>query len=154
MNIGRYGVVVCTKCGNAKGVDLGTKTTKCPHCRRRLIINKLTVFYRSDSQKNIAQVVGELNAKIRDAEMPDKKSNPPDAYTLALKESRSGSNERERLIIIGRVLSRELGSFDKKDLEIIISRRGTGEIEEIIDVLKKSDLFYEPKPGTFKAVET
>ncbi len=153
MNKGRYGVVVCTKCSNAKGIEMGTKTTKCPHCRKRLSVKKLKVFFRSDSQKHIAHLVGELNAKIRDVDISVKNSNPPDSYTLALKEAQSSSNERERLIIIGRVLSRELDSFDEKDLEIIISLRGVGDLDNILDVLRKSDLFYEPKTGTFKAVE-
>ncbi len=153
MNRGRYGVVVCTRCGNAKGVDMGSTTTQCPHCRKRLVVKILKVFYRSDSQTEIAGVVGELNAKLRDVEIPIKESKEPETYTLALRESSIGSNERERYVMIGRVLARELGTFDKNDLEKVISIRGVGDIDEILDVLRKSDLFYEPQAGTFKAVE-
>ena len=60
----RLGVIVCPKCKKVKGVDLTCKTTKCPRCGRVLTINKLKIFYKTDSQKKLQQAIGLVNAKL------------------------------------------------------------------------------------------
>ncbi len=153
MNKGRYGVIVCTKCRNAKGVDLISKNTRCTRCGKQLSLNKLNVYFRSDSQTEIANKVGELNARLRNVDLPVEYVSKPDPHTLAVKESSSGSNEKERLLILARVLTRELGSFDRSDLHRIIEIKGTGDIDEMVELLRKLEDVYEPKRDVFKSLD-
>jgi ssDNA-binding Zn-finger/Zn-ribbon topoisomerase 1 len=60
----RLGIVVCPKCKQAKGIDLSKKTSRCPRCGRVLHIKKLKIFYETDSQEQLRQAVGSLNAKL------------------------------------------------------------------------------------------
>jgi len=60
----KFGVIVCPKCKKVKGVDLSYKTTKCPRCGKVLTIDKLKIFYKTDSQKKLQQAIGLMNAKF------------------------------------------------------------------------------------------
>ena len=60
----RLGVIVCPKCKKVKGVDLSCKTTKCSRCGSVLTIDKLKIFYKTDSQKRLQQAIGLVNAKL------------------------------------------------------------------------------------------
>lgn len=62
----KFGVIVCPKCKKVKGVDLSYKTTKCPRCSKVLTIDKLKIFYKTDSQKKLQQAIGLMNAKFDD----------------------------------------------------------------------------------------
>jgi len=60
----KFGVIVCPKCKKVKGVDLTCKTTKCLQCGKVLTIDKLKIFYKTDSQKKLQQAIGLMNAKF------------------------------------------------------------------------------------------
>jgi hypothetical protein len=60
----RLGVIVCPKCKQAKGIDLSKKTTRCPRCGSLLNVTKLTIFYETESQDELRQAIGRLNAKL------------------------------------------------------------------------------------------
>jgi transposase-like protein len=60
----RLGVIVCPKCKQAKGVDLSKKTSRCPRCGRVLNVLKLTIFYETESQDELRQAIGLVNAKL------------------------------------------------------------------------------------------
>jgi hypothetical protein len=62
----RFGVVVCSKCKHAKGVQLSSRTTKCTHCGKILHVKKLKLFYTTDSQAELRHAVGQVNAKVDD----------------------------------------------------------------------------------------
>ena len=60
----KFGVIVCPKCKKVKGVNLSYKTTKCLRCGKVLTIDKLKIFYKTDSQKKLQQAIGLMNAKF------------------------------------------------------------------------------------------
>ena len=60
----RLGVVVCPQCKQVKGVDLSSKTTKCAGCGKTLTLEKLKIFYETDSQEKLRQAIGLLNAEL------------------------------------------------------------------------------------------
>ncbi len=153
MTRGRYGVVVCTKCRNAKGVDLVNKNTRCTRCGKQLSLKRLRVYYRSDSQAEIADKVGVLNARLRNVEITEQNVTDNDPYIIAVKESSLGSNERERLLILARVLTRELGTFERSDLERIVEIQGTGDPDEMMELFNKLDEVYQPQRNVFRAVD-
>lgn len=65
----RYGIIVCPACKQVKGLDLSSKTTKCIRCGKTLLLKQLKIFYKTDSQEQLRQAIGQLNAKL------DKDSN-------------------------------------------------------------------------------
>ena len=60
----RYGIVVCPKCKNAKLVDLSYKTSRCIRCGKLLALDKIKITYKSDSEKDLRQVIGLINAQM------------------------------------------------------------------------------------------
>ena len=55
---------VCSNCKKAKAVDLSTKKTKCFRCNKTLSLDKLKVFYSSNSNEKIRNAIGLLNAEL------------------------------------------------------------------------------------------
>jgi hypothetical protein len=58
------GIIVCPRCKKVKGIDLKHKTTKCPNCGKILTIDKLKIYYKTDSHIKLQKAVGILNAKL------------------------------------------------------------------------------------------
>ena len=60
----KFGVVGCPKCRLAFGVDLSHKSARCIRCGKRLNVSNLRVFYSTNSQKELAIGVGEVNSSL------------------------------------------------------------------------------------------
>lgn len=60
----KYGIIVCSKCKKAKGVDLSYKTTKCIRCNKVLKISQMKVLYETNSEQQLRQKIGLINAEI------------------------------------------------------------------------------------------
>jgi Domain of unknown function (DUF5817) len=60
----RLGVIVCPQCNQVKGVNLSSKTTKCAGCGKTLVMEKLKIYYETDSQEKLRQVIGLLKAEL------------------------------------------------------------------------------------------
>jgi hypothetical protein len=58
----KYGVVVCPKCKNPKAVLLSSKTSKCPRCKKILNIYNLKIIFRANSESEVRNVIGLINA--------------------------------------------------------------------------------------------
>jgi uncharacterized protein YbaR (Trm112 family) len=58
----KYGVVVCPKCRNPKAVLLSFKTSKCARCNKILNIDKLKIIYKTNSETEVRNVIGLINA--------------------------------------------------------------------------------------------
>ena len=149
----KYGIVVCPNCQNAKAVDLSNKSSKCSHCGKKLEISRLKIYYEAESQEEISWAVGQLNAKMRNKEIPKKdEQENVDVYSLALKEGYIGSNQREKLLSMSRVLTKKLDSFGREDIKKLAERGDIGDVDDIIEKLRKIDEIYEPEFEVFKAV--
>jgi len=148
----RYGIVVCPDCQNARSVDLTNKTTKCNYCGNRMKIKKMNIYYQTNSQKEAAWAVGRLNEKLKGKEEPIKeKKEFSDPYYKAVKESSKGDNQRDKLLIIARILTDELGEFNREDLEKVAEKTDIGDVDTIIKNIRKIDEIYEPEHGVFKS---
>jgi RecJ-like exonuclease len=60
----RLGVIVCPQCKQVKGVNLTSKTTKCPGCGKILTVQKVKIYYETESQEKLRQAIGLLNAEL------------------------------------------------------------------------------------------
>jgi len=62
----KYGIVVCSKCKRAKGFLLSNKTTRCVVCGKVLNIKKQKIMFKTDSQIEMQNAIGIINANIDD----------------------------------------------------------------------------------------
>jgi hypothetical protein len=60
----KFGVVLCPNCKKAKGIELSLKTTKCHRCGKVLRLENLKIFYKTDSQEELQQTIGLINADL------------------------------------------------------------------------------------------
>ena len=60
----KFGVIACPNCKKVKGVDLSYKSSKCLHCGKLLTIEHLKIFYKTNSQEKLRQVIGKINAEF------------------------------------------------------------------------------------------
>jgi len=58
------GVIVCPQCKQVKGVNLCSKTTKCAGCGKTLTLQKMKIYYETESQEKLRQAIGLLNAEL------------------------------------------------------------------------------------------
>ncbi len=148
-----YGIIVCTDCKFAKVVDLDKKSTKCNHCGKNLKISKMKIHYKTNSQSEATWAVGRINAKIRGEEFDiDESEEKKDAYSQALEESDHGSNKKERLEIMCRVLTDKIGKIDRDDLKTLSEKGDLGDVDDLIENIRKLEDVYEPENEVFKSV--
>lgn len=151
----KFGVIVCKGCHTAKTIDLtkDNKTTECHRCGKRLDMEKVKIHYRADSMDEASWAVGQLNAKMNDGELPDREEEDEDkgVHAEAADKAEVASNEKERLLIICRILAEEMGGFEIEDVEKVYEMIGREGVE-IEKKLKRLEETYEPEEGVFKVV--
>ena len=59
----KYGVIVCPKCKTPKGFALSSKTTRCTRCNKVLNLQKLTIFHKTNSESELRNIIGLINAE-------------------------------------------------------------------------------------------
>jgi len=151
-----FAVIVCSGCHTAKTVDFtqNNKTTKCHSCGKRLYMAKVRIYYRADSIEEASWAVGQLNAKMNDGRLPKREKNEEskDPHTKASKEAGVANNEKERLLIICRLLDEEMGSFGIRDVKKVYRLLGRDAVDDLEKKIKKLEEIYEPKEGVFRVV--
>ncbi|MFO8109312.1 MAG: hypothetical protein R6U17_02145 [Thermoplasmata archaeon] len=145
----RYGIVVCTSCGFARAVDLRNKTTGCSHCKKRLDLSRMRIYYKTNSTSELSWAVGRMNAKLNKSEIPVQEEKESDIYGRIVKRLKEGSNRKERLIIMASMLTSEFGSFGREEMMMLNERTDLGDIDEVMEHLRKLDEIYEPREEKF-----
>ncbi|MFW6064349.1 MAG: DUF5817 domain-containing protein [Candidatus Natronoplasma sp.] len=150
---GKYAIIVCSRCRTPKTALLTNKTTKCHQCGKRLTLKKMKIHYRTDSKEEASWAIGRLNAEMRGGELPEKEdSEEKGPYVKASKEAEVADNEGERLEIISRVLSEEVGTFGIEDVEKVYELLGRKDVDELEKKIKRLEEIYEPEEGVFRSV--
>lgn len=60
----KYGVVVCPKCRQVKGIELRHKSTKCIRCNKNIVIDKVKIVFETNNEEELRNAIGLLNAKL------------------------------------------------------------------------------------------
>ena len=60
----RYGVIACSRCKRAWGIDLSQDTTKCPACGKKYIVQHRKVIYCTSDLKRLQRAVGHIQEQI------------------------------------------------------------------------------------------
>lgn len=61
-----FGVVGCTGCRKAFGVELRCKTSRCPWCGKQTVLSKVKVLAATGSQKELCVLVGKINLLLEE----------------------------------------------------------------------------------------
>jgi len=150
---GKYAIIICPNCRRPKNALLTNKTTKCHQCGKKLTLEKMKIHYQTNSKEEATWAIGRLNAKMSGGELPEKEySEEGGPYVKASKEAEIADNERERLEIIGRVLSEEIGSFNIDDVKEVYKLLGKEETENLEKKIKRLEEIYETEEGVFRSV--
>jgi hypothetical protein len=148
----KYGVIVCPKCGMARGVETAKKTTTC-QCGKEIHLDRVKTMFLTDSPIELADSVAAANASLRGGErMPREKSRRRDPLSTIAERAKSVKDPVERLQIIARGLTDEESEFGLEDLRKIVSRIGKGSPEDMLAALKEHNLVYETSDGKYRAV--
>jgi hypothetical protein len=148
----RYGVVVCPKCGKARGVESVRKTVTC-QCGRVIKVGRMKLLYPTNSPLELADIVGKVNASLKGGEpMPKaKKKRKADAYTAIYEKARGIKDPLERIRAVVSELTTLKPVFDLEDVERLAAIVGEESSEVFLSKLMASGVVYEVSPGKFKA---
>jgi hypothetical protein len=148
----KYGVIICSKCGKAKGVETRRKTTSC-QCGREIRLKHGMFKFMTDSPSELADTVASVNAALHGAEpMPkEKKRRRKDSYAAMVEGTAVVKDPLERLHAIAAELTKSKSQFELDDLKRVLNLLGRGDPERILAGLLENGIIYESSPGKYKA---
>ena len=149
----KYGVIVCPKCGMARGVESDKKTTTC-QCGRKIDLTHMKLRYMTDSPLELAASVAKANAALRGGgPMPsERKSRKRDPYTEMTEKTKAVKDPLERMRLIAVELTVLRSEFTVDDLRRVAAIIGKDSAEDMLARLQEHNLVYETDAGKFRAV--
>jgi hypothetical protein len=149
----RYGVIVCPKCGMAKGVETAKKTTGC-QCGNDIDLSHVKIKYQTDSPLELADLVAKANAALRGGEPapPERRSRKKDPYLSIAERAKPIKDSLERMRVVAQGLTELQSKFTIDDVRKIVSLLGRDSAEDVLARLKGHNLVYELEPGVYKSV--
>lgn len=152
-----YGVVVCSRCRNARAVDLGRKTARC-QCGNTIELKEAKRFFESSNQREVAAAVAGLNAELKGgteewkSSIGDLKKEAKDPYTRIVMNASAMSSQKEKLEAAVKGLTSAFGSFTKKELEKVLRSLGIKDVEERLQDMLRESIIFEPRKDVYRAV--
>ncbi|UCH89141.1 MAG: hypothetical protein JSV49_00385 [Thermoplasmata archaeon] len=163
----KYGVVVCPKCHYPRGIKLGTKKSSCYHCSYNFTVKNLKIFYMTESEAELSEAVGRLNAKLRGGleeylEFLEEYENVPVGYEQLEPHKRIAAKlmhipePKKRLERLAFELSVELNEFEEADMVKVLDELGIRgkRAENFMKSLVENNIIYEPRPGKYRIVDS
>jgi len=149
----KYGVIVCPKCGLAKGVEAKKKTTSC-QCGKEIVLARTKLMFQTDSPLELADSVAKANAALRGGkELPkERKSRSKDPYSSIAERARAIKDPIERMRVIAIGLSELKEEFTIEDVRRVTHVLGKDAPEDVIARLQEHNLIYESGEGTYCSV--
>lgn len=149
----KYGVIICPKCGKARGVESRRKTTTC-QCGRKIILTRMKLQFPTDSPHELANIVGKVNASLKGGgPMPSaKKKRKTNSYTAISEKAKVTKDPLEKMRLIVAELAAQKSELDADDFKQVATMIGKENLEDLIVRLLDLGIIYEIGPGKFKAV--
>jgi hypothetical protein len=149
----KYGIIVCPKCGMAKGVQTTKKTTTC-QCGREIKLRRMKLRFQTDSPMELAKSVAAANAAIRGGgQIPsEKRSRKKEPYSVIAERSEQARDPVDKMVAIAKGLTDLKGEFTEEDLGKVLQSIGKGSAEAMVSKLQRLNLIYETGEGKFRAV--
>jgi hypothetical protein len=153
-----YGVVVCSRCKRAKGVDLKQKTTTCT-CGFEIRIASSRVHARAGTARELAPLVGQVSAELaggldvyQKAASPARRTRSRDVHLRIVGIASKAGDRASRLRTAAVELTRELEVFSLGDWTRVLAGLGIPRAEEALATLMRANLVMEPKDGFYRAL--
>jgi hypothetical protein len=149
----KYGVIVCLRCGMAKGVETNRKTTTC-HCGREIKVSSVKLMFQTDSPMELADSVAMTNASLRGEEhlVVEKKGKKKDPYFVISERAKPIKDPLERMRVVASELTALKVEFTFEDMKKVAAIVGKDSPEDMIARLKEHNLIYETGDGKFRSV--
>jgi secreted Zn-dependent insulinase-like peptidase len=149
----KYAVIICPKCGKARGVETARKTTTC-QCSRVIKVPHTKSIFETDSPSELARAVAEANEQLAEGSRPRarRKRSPKDPYAGVAERARAIRDPLERMRVVAQELTVMNGEFGYDDVRRVASMVGKESPEDIIARLQEHGLIYETSEGTYRAV--
>jgi transposase len=149
----KYAVIICPKCGKAKGVEAGKKTTSCP-CGREMTVARLKFYFETDSPSELARAVAEANEQLAEGKKPSarRRTKHKDPYARISERARVIKDPLERMHAVAKDLTSLQGEFGCEDLRRIAHLVGKVSPEDMIARLQEQNLIYEVTDGRYRSV--
>ena len=164
----KFGVIQCSGCKTARGIELDSKTAQCPRCGKKLNVKKTKMLSTAATERELVQEVARLNVAISEGE----EIYARDVKAVSeLHESGDGSGKDVHDAIAGRLinttgrddriraaareLDRRLGEFTEDDFVKVLVRTGFKKDDDwgkYLAKLKASDVIFEPKSGIYRCL--
>ncbi len=165
-----FGVVLCPRCGVARGVKLESKTASCPNCGTRMKLKGSRILATLDNEKEVAQAVREINTKLRggeeiyanDLKILEKKrkgsynGKSPNLYDEVAGKLVKIKGKDKKIVACARQLCSIQVEFTEDDFIEVLKRTGLDKGEECEKYLKDliaDDVIYQPRNGVYRCLE-
>ena len=148
----KYGVIICPKCGRARGIETRRKTTAC-QCGREIRLKHSMFRFMTDSPSELADTVARVNAALHGVEpMPkEKRRKRKDSYAAMVEGTIVIKDPLERLHVIASELTKSKSQFELDDLKRVLSLMGRDDPERMLARLLENGIIFEAAPGKYKA---
>lgn len=148
----KYGVIICPKCGRARGIETRKKTTTC-QCGREIRLKRGMFRFMTDSPSELADTVARVNAALHGVEtMPkEKRRKRKDSYAAMVEGTAAIKDPLERLHVIASELTKSKSQFELDDLKRVLSLMGRDDPERMLARLLENGIIFEAAPGRYKA---
>ncbi len=149
----RYGVIVCPRCGMAKGVETSKKTTSC-QCGRDIDVSRVKIRYGTDSPIELADLVAQANATLKGGGpvRERRRARKGDPYVAIAERARPVKDPLERMWVVAQGLTELHAGFTVEDLRRVSSLLGRDSAEDMLARLNEHNLVYETAPETYRCV--
>jgi len=153
----RFKVIVCTKCGRARGARADSKRVTCIKCGAILKVEEAKAYLTTDSESELAVGVAEVNARLQLRKGGDKKDIPHPSTVKAELCIRKAKRTYEQLI---EDLGKRTGTFSFDDILALFAKEqgvvrsdiDEKEILNIIDRLKTKGFLVEPRDRLYRLI--
>ncbi|HKZ63433.1 MAG TPA: DUF1922 domain-containing protein [Thermoplasmata archaeon] len=152
-----FGVVVCPRCGRAKGIELPKKTTSCP-CGFEIRVHRSRVKYETANARELATAVGRIQADLGGGQKevetttPRPKRRSKDAFTRIVAAASGAGDRRQRARAAAEGLTREFVLFSQEDWRHVAATLGLPNADDLLEELVRGNVVYEPKPRYYRTV--
>jgi transcription elongation factor Elf1 len=167
----RFGVILCPHCKTARGIVMGTKTTSCAKCGKKVNLKVARLLLKVDSESELAQAVGEINLKLnngkeiyqmdlkllsKEKESKELEKEPQDIYDRIAGKLSEITGRDQRIKMAAKELYFEIGWFTEKDFFEVLKRlgiQGDGEIKNYLARLLENDYIYQHQTGIYHYIQ-
>lgn len=149
----KYGVIICPKCGKARGVETSRKTVTC-QCGRQIKLTRLKPQFLTDSPLELAETVQKVNASLLGAgPMPkEKRKTRQSPIEISPEKVKGIRDPLERARIVITELAKRKPVFSSEDITKIATQFGGAKADKLVERLLERGVIFEVAPGKFRSV--